>query len=217
MKKWVIGCGLALLIVIIAGVGAGYRFVYRPARAYIAGFQQLGQIAELDKTVSNTSSFTAPDNGELTEAAVARFVKVQEAMQARLGSRSAELKAKYDLIERAQKSENRSASLGEVLGAIKDLAGVIVEGKRAQVEALNQAQFSLEEYHWVRQQIYAAAGLALSELDLQDFASSAKSGKPDVEFKKADADRQVPERNKDLVKPYAQKLQEWIGLAMFGL
>ena len=217
MKKWAIGCGLALLIVIVVGIGAGYWFVYRPAKAYIASFAQLGQLVELDKNISNTSRFTAPENGELTEAMVARFVNVQEAMQAKLGARSAELKAKYDLIERAQKGENRSASLGEVLGAVKDLAGVIVEGKRAQVEGLNQAQFSLDEYQWVRQQVYAAAGLALSEIDLKNFANSVKSGRKEVEVKKTDVDRAIPERNKELVKPYAQKLQEWMPLAFFGL
>jgi hypothetical protein len=217
MKKWVIGCGLALLIVIVIGVGAGYWFVYRPAKAYIAGFQQLGQLAELDKQVSNTSPFTAPENGELTEAVVARFVKVQEEMQAKLGAKAAELKTKYDMIERAQKGENRSASLTEVLGAVKDLAGILVEGKRAQVNALNQAQFSLEEYHWVRQQVYAAAGVALSEVDLQGFASAVKSGKPDVEVKHAEVNPEVPERNKELVKPFAPKLQEWIALSFFGL
>jgi hypothetical protein len=217
MKKWVIGCGLALLIVIVVGVGAGYWFVYRPARAYIAGFRQLGEIAELDKRVANKSPFTAPDNGELTEATVTRFVKVQEDIQSRLGSRTTELKAKYDLIERAQKGEKRSASFGEVLGALKDLAGVIVEGKRAQIDALNQSRFSLEEYQWVRQQVYAAAGIALSEIDLRNVAGAAQSGQRNVEVKTAEITREVPEVNKELVKPYAQKLQEWMTFAFFGL
>ena len=217
MKKWAIGCGLALLIVVVLGVGLGYWFVYRPARAYIASFQQLGQIVELNKSISNTSAFTAPDRGELTETMVARFVKVQEEVQAKLGSRTEMLKAKYDLIERAQKGENRSASFVEVLGAVKDLAGLIVEAKRAQVEALNQAQFSLDEYQWVRQQVYAAAGMALSEIDLQNFAGAIKSGQREVEIKKAEVEGEVPEHNKELVKPYASKLQEWVSLSFFGL
>jgi hypothetical protein len=217
MKKWVIGCGLALLIVLVVGVGAGYWFVYRPAQAYLASFRQLGEIAELDKRVANKSTFTPPDNGELTKATVTRFVKVQEEIQSRLGGRAAELKAKYDQIEAAQKGDKRSASFGEVLGAMKDLAGIIVEGKRAQVEALNQSQFSLEEYQWVRQAVYAAAGVTLSEIDLRNIASAAQTGKRDVEVKTAEVTREVPEINKELVKPYAQKLQEWMGLAFFGL
>jgi hypothetical protein len=217
MKKWVIGCGLALLIVLVVGIGAGYWFVYRPAQAYLASFRQLGEIAELDKRVANKSTFTPPDNGELTKATVTRFVKVQEEIQSRLGGRAAELKAKYDQIEAAQKGDKRSASFGEVLGAMKDLAGIIVEGKRAQVEALNQSQFSLEEYQWVRQAVYAAAGVTLSEIDLRNIASAAQTGKRDVEVKTAEVTREVPEINKELVKPYAQKLQEWMGLAFFGL
>jgi hypothetical protein len=177
MKKWVIGCGLALLIVLVVGVGAGYWFVYRPAQAYLASFRQLGEIAELDKRVANKSTFTPPDNGELTKATVTRFVKVQEEIQSRLGGRAAELKAKYDQIEAAQKGDKRSASFGEVLGAMKDLAGIIVEGKRAQVEALNQSQFSLEEYQWVRQAVYAAAGVTLSEIDLRNIATRNSSNR----------------------------------------
>jgi hypothetical protein len=148
-------------------------------------------------------------------------VKVQESMQARLGARSTELKAKYDQLDKARKGEGRSPSLTEVLGALKDLSGVIVEGKRAQVDALNQAGFSLEEYTWVRGQVYSAAGLTLAQLNLKDLdfqkiAEAAKSGS-EAPMEKATTDQEVPERNKELVKPYAAKLQEWMALAFFGL
>jgi hypothetical protein len=223
MKKVALGClGVFVVLVVIGGV-AGYFFVYKPAAAYIASLKQFGEIATLDKNVTNKATFTPPDGNALTEEMVSRFVKVQEAMEARLGARSAELKAKYDQLDKLQKDQGRSPSLGEVLTALKDLSGIIVDGKRAQVDALNQAGFSLEEYAWVRSQVYAAAGLALNEINLrsldpQKIAEAAKAGgNQSAPMTKVGSDENVPEHNKELVKPYAEKLQQWIALGFFGL
>jgi hypothetical protein len=160
---------------------------------------------------------TPPDTGELTEDQVARFVKVQESMESRLGARNAELKAEYDQLERQQKDETRQPSFTEALGALKDLTGIIVDAKKAQVDALNANSFSLDEYAWVRGQVYAAGGLAFSEMDFRKLASSAQSGSREVPMTEVGGGGDVPEANKALVKPYADKLQQWVTLAFFGL
>ncbi len=216
VKKVALGClGVVVLLGIVGGV-LGYVFVWRPARAYITSFKQLGELADIDKTVTNKASFTPPDNGELTEAQVARFVKVQEAMESRLGARNAELKAKYDQLESQQKGENRQPTFTEAMGALRDLTGIIVEAKHAQVDALNASGFSLEEYAWVRGQVYAAAGLPFSEMDLARLASAAQSGSREVPTTEVGGS-EVPEVNKALVKPYVEKLQQWMMLGVFGL
>jgi hypothetical protein len=92
----------------------------------------------------------------------------------------------------------------------------VVDGKRAQVAALNDTGFSLEEYSWVRQQVYAAAGLALAQMDLRDIANAAQSGEREIPVEKTEAG-DVPERNRELVKPYADKLREWLAFGFFGL
>jgi len=215
MKKFAIGCAVALLLVLIVGGVLGYVFVWRPARVYLASFAQLGQIAEIDKQVVNKASFTAPTGNELTQEMVARFVAVQEQMQQTLGVRFADLKTKYDQLDRVEKAEHRQPSFTEAMGALKDLTTIIVTAKRAQVEALNKAGFSLDEYRWVRARVYNAAGIPLSEMDLTRIAEAAKQG-GQMQINRSE-DEQVPDRNKELVQPYAKKLEEWAPLAYFGL
>ncbi len=214
MKKFAIGCAVALLLVLVVGGVLGYVFVLRPARAYIASFQQLGQIPEIEKQVANKTPFEAPSTNELTEQMVTRFVAVQQQMQQSLGPKFDELKAKYDQIDRVQKAEHREPTFTEAMGAIKDLTTIFVMAKRAQVEALNKAGFSLDEYSWVRGRVYNAAGIVMSEMDLSRLADSAKKGQ--MEMRKT-ADELVPDQNKQLVQPYAKQLQEWAPLAFFGL
>jgi hypothetical protein len=215
MKKFAIGCLIVLAVLLVVGGTLGYFFIWRPASSYIASFRQLSEMPAIEKQVANKAAFTAPENGELTEALVARFVKVQESMETSLGPKFTELKAKYDQMDKTIKSENRKASAMEGLTALKDLATVIVQGKRAQVEALNAAGFSLEEYAWVRGQVYAAASIALAQLDFQDIAQAAREGRDLV--KAAPEPKDVPARNKELVAPHAAKLKEWAALGFFGL
>jgi DNA-binding PucR family transcriptional regulator len=215
MKKWAIGCGIALLVVVVVVAVGGYIVYSRYAAPFVTSIQQISQVAAIEKQVANQSAYTPPANRELTEGQVARFVKVEESIQSKLGARSAELKTKYDRLDKLIKAENRQATFGEGMMALKDLAGIIVDGKRAQVDALNQANFSLDEYRWVRGQMYAAAGITLAEMNFSDIQKAAQAQQLDVKEIKTEGD--VPERNKELVKPYAEKLQEWVALGFFGL
>ncbi len=211
MKKFIIGCLIVVVVLIVAVVGV----VYFVARPYIASFRGLSELPAIEKQVTNTASFTAPATGELTEDLVGRFVKVQEAIQKSLGPTFDQLKTKYDAMEKARQAENRQATTMEGLTALKDLAGIIVQGKRAQVEALNANHFSLAEYNWVRGQVYAAAAIPLAQLDLSNIAAAAQQG---ADLVKAPPEiGEIPARNKELVAPYAEKLKEWAALGFFGL
>jgi hypothetical protein len=217
MKKFAIGCGIVLLVLCVVGGIAGYIAYTRFVKPMAASFTEFAQLSEIEKQVKNTASFTAPDTGELTEEMVSRFVKVQEAMQARLGAKMDQLKAKYDQIDKAMKSEKRQASFTEAMSALKDLSTIMVEAKRAQVEALNQAAFSVREYEWVRRQVYGAVGIVAAGFDVKDIKRMAEEAGRGGEPASREAIGDVPERNKELVKPYEKKLQEWAPLAYFGL
>ncbi len=216
MKKLAIGCAIVLLLVIVVGGVAGYIFLWRPFKATVASFAQLGQIAEIDKQVANRSSFAPPSGNVLTQEMVTRFVGVQEQMQQSLGPQFAEIKTKYDRIDRIQKAEHREASMTEALEAWKDIISLVVLAKRAQVEALNKAGFSLDEYSWVRARVYNAAGIPMSEVDLARLSKGIESGQMSFE-KTMPLNEEVPEANKALVKPFAKRLEEWAPLAFFGL
>jgi len=217
MKKFAIGCAIVLVLLLIVG-GIGSYFIYQKFVGPIAKFAtNMQQVAEIEKQVKNTSSFTAPANGELTEAMVSRFVKVQEHMKAKLGKRTDELKATYDKLDKDLNAENRKASFTEAMGALRDLATLLVDTKTAQVEALNQTDFSVSEYEWVRAQVYAAVGVVAGGFDLKKMAEQAKAGNVQgLSGGDKESLPDVPEKNKELVAPYEKQLKEWAPFAFFG-
>ena len=217
MKKWVFGClGLLLLVGGGAGVGA-YYFVYRPARDYMASFTQLRVVPQLNQQVKNQDAFTAPAGGELTAEQVDRFLRVQEALRKSLGARLDELQAKYHTLQPNADGNGQHPSFGQIMGALKDLSGLYVDAKRAQVEALNAEGFSLAEYDWTRGCIYQAAGIPV-DTGLRDAIHALASGqKPDLSHVSDGTSAAVPDKNRELVAAHVDELAQGAGLAFFGL
>jgi hypothetical protein len=217
MKKFAIGCAIVLVLLLVVGGIGGYYLYHRfvgPMAEFVTNMQK---VADIEKDIKNTSSFTPPENGELTEEMVSRFVKAQSHIQITLGTRMDALKATYEKLDKTRKSENRDASVSEGMGALRDLASLFLEGKKAQVEAMNQTGFSLHEYEWVRAQIYAAVGVVAAGFDLKKVAEQAKSGNVEgLQGAEKESLPDVPEKNKELVAPYEKQLKEWAPLAFFG-
>lgn len=216
MKKLGIGCLVALVLLGGLGLVAAYLIydrVYKPASEYVGSFKELGAIAELERGVKNTAPFAEPTSGELNEELVERFVAVQDAMRASLGTRLEQLKEKYDQIERTRKARGNEATFRDGMAALKDLTSTLVQAKRAQVEALNAAGFSVEEYEWVRRQVYSGLGVVVSGLDVKELARAAREGGKQVEAGLG----QVSEHNRELVRRYEKKLREMAPLVFFGL
>jgi hypothetical protein len=217
MKKLAIGCGIVLVLCCVS-VGALMVYGYYKVQQYTASLKQFAEITQLNQQVANKASFTAPSNGELTDDVMRRFVAVQESMTAKLGKRVEELNTKANEFQRLQQSEHRDASASEVFTMVRDLMNLVLEAKTAQVAALNASHFSLEEYDWTRQQVYAAAGMSIAAFNfekMQEAMKNASNG--DVEASRNTLQSDVPERNKNLVQPYLPKLKEWAPFAFFGL
>jgi hypothetical protein len=213
MKKWVIGCLAVLLVVGIVGIGGMWYAVHR-VKEYAAGFTQFGDIPKIEQQVSNKASFAAPPNGELTADQVDRFMKVQDGLETKMGARLKELDAKYQALS---KGNGGNASITETFSAIKDLGSLIVEAKHTQVELLNAQHFSVSEYNWTRQSVYSAIGVPM-QANFTDALKKAAEGNPSSGDTPQDTlIGDVPEHNKQLVAPQADKLRERAGWAFFGL
>jgi len=211
MKKALLGClGVSVVLVIAGGILA-YYYVYKPARSFVAGIAQFEEVPKLNAQIDNQSPFAPPEGGVLTQDLVDRYMKTQQSLRERMGSRLDELEAKYKRFEH----DGEKPSIGEMMGAIQDLAGLIVEAKRAQVAALNEHQFSLAEYEWVRGAMYEALGMPLGS-SFQDVLRQAQ-GSGDVTTAMRHMEAQVPDVNKQLVAPFTQQLQDNMALAFFGL
>jgi hypothetical protein len=216
MKKLAIGC---LIVLVIAGVAGaiGFYYVYRQFRSTVTQFAEVGQVAEIERGVRNQNAFSPPESGELTSAQVEQLMRVQAAVRNRLGERLAEMERKYK--ELASKTEATALDLPQLVAAYRDLAAAWVDGKRAQVDALNDAGLSLEEYRWIRGQAYQALGIPLMEIDVARIIEDAKSGQTATPPGSVSGSfgASGPETNRALVEPHRQQLEESVALATFGL
>lgn len=218
MKKLLVGC-LVILVLGAVALGVGAYFLYRAAspvlqnaRDTIAG---LGELDRIDDSIEKKDPFVAPANNELTQAQVERFVRVQDHVRSALGLRMKEIETKYDAMTRAQ---GREPTFAESMQALRELAGVFIEARRLQVQALNAEDFSQDEYAWVRDRVFQAAGVEVaSRVDFRKLQEAIRSGTGDRIDTPPLPKANVPEKNRALVKPYANRIDDWLPLAFFGL
>lgn len=221
MKKVALGC---LIVLVIAGIGfavAGY-YAYRWAQPMIqSGVEYLDRARELSRLgdrVANKSPYVPPSDGELTQSQVDRFLAVQTRVRDELGARWAEIETKSAEI-REKTKDRRELTFTEFTSVFSDLAGIYMDGRRAQVTALNVQKFSDAEYSWVRFRVYEAAGMEIaSGIDLSKVEELAREGAMKSNVKLPDIKKpDVPSANLKLVKPHLAKLKESLPLAILGL
>jgi hypothetical protein len=214
MKRLGIGllivAAILLLVVAIAGT-VFYVRVYRPVGSPLMAMAGAKTLEE--KRLRNQAEFLPPVSGELTGGQTANFVAVEEDVQKNLGTGAAVLARNQADLERA--STANSLSVRTTLLAFGDIKSVYLTAKMAQIDAMNRANFSKREFEWVRRQLYSAAGLRWSQLDV----SEVLDGTPDaaVKIRQFEPGRDVPEQNERLARPLASKLQAWLASGFFGL
>ena len=205
-----IAAGVIVLIVGAAGT-VFYVRVYRPITGPLTAMVGARTLEEM--RLRNAGEFEPPASGELTTAQVAGFVTVEEAVHDQLATGNAVLAQARAELEGA--SEGGGLSVQAVLAAFGDIKRPYLSAKVAQIDAMNRASFSKEEYEWVRGQLYSAARLRLSQLDVGDLATGVRGAT--VRVRQSDLTPGAPERNVSLARPLAEKLQAWLTLAFFGL
>jgi len=224
MKKFAIGCGIVLVILMIGGA-VGTWWVYNRAKSAIqstiAGFTELGKVPDIERQVRNTTAFTPPESGQITSNQLTKYMKVQEQVRQTLGDRFKVLNDKHKaLIERLDKQQHSALDLPELIDTYKDLAGLYVTGKQAQADALNALGLSLSEYRWIQQQASAAIGMPVMNMDVAKAIEDIKAGRsaeqagPPVTVPVGPSG---PEANKALVAPHQKALEDTAALAFFGL
>jgi hypothetical protein len=143
---------------------------------------------------------------------------VQTRVRGELGARWAEIEAKSAAI-REKTQDRRELTFTELTSAVSDLAGIYMDGRRAQVNALNVQKFSDAEYSWVRFRVYEAAGMEIaSGIDMSKVEQLARDGAMKSNVKLPDIKKpDVPAANLKLIKPHLAALKEAFPLAVLGL
>jgi hypothetical protein len=214
MKKLLIGC-LVLAVVLAVTAGAASYYLYRKVDSTISGFKELGTVPELERSVRN-KTFSPPSSGALTQAQLDRYLAVQQEVRVRLGTGASEIERKYKTL--LAKDSATITDAPELVAAYRDLAKTYVAAKRAQVDALNDAGLSLEEYRWVRRQAYAGLGMPLVEMDVARIMEDIKAGRtPEQPTPTMNLAPMASPVTAKLVAPHRKTLEANAGLAFFGL
>jgi len=225
MRSLFSGCLLFLVVVGIA-VGGLLYVGYRSVRPYVEGVSdlvaQVRSLEALGDAVANRTPFTAPASGELTAAQVDRFLAVQREVQAQTGRRWKAMSDRLMVWERDE-HEGSVPPPGAKVNPDTDLllsqlGQLLYDTRVTQVAGMNAQQFSVDEYAWVRHQVYAAAGLQVAEhlewhemLDI--LRRSAGMATPDAT---APPPAAVPDANRQLVTPHLETLKADLPYAMLG-
>jgi len=210
MKNFAIGCAAVLVILTVGGVGVVWFKFGDDISAGIDAVQGVAKLApqfeELNDSIENRASYAPPADGELSEDAFQRFLAAQRQMRTELEGRLEELQSKYEALEQEIDERGGQAGISDMMGAYGDLADLLVDAKRAQVEAINDHDFSLQEYNWVRDQGYRAIGesVAVAAIAANPTASTAFQAS-------------VPEATREMVEPHREELMKAHVLAWWGL
>jgi hypothetical protein len=215
MKKLALGCAVVLGLG-AAGVAAASWYAYHKVSSTFAGFAQLGTLPELERSVRKLGPYTPPPSGEPSPEQLDRLLRVQQAVRDRLGARAQEIEVRYRKL--LAKKEATAVDAPELLSAYRDLAAAYMDAKRAQVDALNRAGFSLEEYRWTRSQVYGALGMPLMDLDVAAIITDVKQGRePAMPAHRMTIGPTGSPAVQKLVEPHRKALADNAGLAFFGL
>ena len=215
MKKLAIGCGVVVLVLGVAGAAAVF-YVYRQVSSTVTQFAQFAQVPDIEKNVRNRAAFTPPDSGEITEAQLEKLVQVQTQVRQKLGQSIAAFEAKYKAL--SDKKDATIADAPAIMNAYKDLAATWLDAKRAQVEALNAVNLSLDEYKWIRDKAYQALGQPFVDLDVAKIVEAAKGGVSAQPGQvRGSLGPEGPEANRKLIEKVKKLLEENLALASFGL
>jgi len=216
MKKILIALLVVFMLAGIAAVGVGY-YVYRQVRSTVTQFAEFRQLPDIERGVRVRGGFVPPASEELTEAQVARLVRVQTQVRTRIGERMAALETKYKaLMEKTRASLSDAPAL---IAAYRDLAAVLIDAKRTQVDALNEAGLSLEEYRWIRNQAYRALGAPYVDMDIGRLVDDVLAGKTTSEPAQLQGaiGPAGPDANRKLIEGVKKQLEQNLALASFGL
>jgi hypothetical protein len=160
--------GAVILLAVAAAGAVFYVKVYRPIASPLVA---IAGGPSLERRLQNVTEFLSPSSGELTADQADRFAAVEEAVQHRLETRISILALNQADLEQA--SERRTLSVKVALKALGQIKRAYLDAKMTQIEAMTRANFSKKEFEWVRKQLYDAAGLRLSQVDVSEVVAGA--------------------------------------------
>lgn len=205
MPKFLAGCLIVIVVLVGAGGTAGYFFFIKPAYEFVTDVEGfVREYAELNEQIDRTERYQPPGDGSISAEQFQRYLVAQRDMRDTMEGRMNELKETLESMQEDIRREGRDASITELATAYRGLGELLLEAKRAQVEALNRYNFSLHEYMYVRNQTYRALGQEVAVAAYGDTAMQTRTW-------------QVPDEVVEMVAPHREELMEGYAFAWFGM
>jgi len=212
LKKILLATAIAI-VVLLGGLAAAFYFtIYKPIASPMLAM--VGTHTLETRMLQNREPFEPPDSGVLTREQATAFVSVEEAVAARVGASAAVFEQKR--LDFEQASEAHELSVRWALPAFADLKAPIMAAKVDQINAMNRLNLSKQEFEWIRRELYRAAGLEFTQLDVTDLVDGVPDASLHVHRFPPDEGSAYPE-NAALAEPLAQKLAAWRTFGFFGL
>jgi hypothetical protein len=210
LRFWIlVACGV-LLLLLGTGATAFYFRIYRPIASPLMAISGARTLEE--RRLENKGFM--PSGSGLTDRQVEHFIDVEESVAKQLTTAGMTLLAQKQA-DLTRATGAHVVSTRETLAAFGAIKGPYLDAKMAQIDAMNRVHVSKEEFEWVRRQLYRAAALACSQLDVSEILAGERDA--GVYVRSLDASVQASEHDERLAEPIAQKLRSWLPLAFFGL
>jgi hypothetical protein len=204
-----IGAGTLALLVVIAGTFFYIR-IYKPITSPLMAMSTARILEE--RRLVNHDPFSAPGSGELSADQVRRFVSVEQAVETQVAAGAAALAAQQAALERAH--DDGQLTVRATFSAFGGIKPILMDAKMTQIDAMNREHFSKKEFEWVRNQLYRAASLRLTRIDVSDILDGVQDAAVRV---RTAPDGPAPESNRVLAQPLAAQLERWRAFGFFGL
>jgi len=151
--KVLIGCGVALLVVIVAV--AIFLFVAgRFVSEQIGGFAAQGEATEKFEQLAEQYPFAPPADGVVSEGQASTFFSVTDEVWAEVAEYAEELNRLIEETE-AREESGEKPGFGEVIAGLRSV-GKLMRARLALAESLERHRLSNAEYVWTGRQLMAA-------------------------------------------------------------
>ncbi|MFT6629646.1 MAG: hypothetical protein ACJA1R_002924, partial [Flavobacteriales bacterium] len=213
-------------------------FVVAPVRGFVVELNEVTQVwrdaNDLEREITNTSPFVAPTNGDMTQPQVDSFVAIQRAIVAAGAADNNGFRAQLEAWDQQMDGQELSfmaarEQISRIPAVLEGLGSTYIALKRVQIDALNGAGMSLEEYRWLRTIFYKGLGYDIVPAEVSEFSARAQelaeSGVSSDTNVELNLDRikggvtpttdRGSEANRALVQPYAEEAGTWVAHAPF--
>lgn len=205
MSKPLLGCLVAIGLLLTGAGVAGYFLVFKPAyqlASDIGGFTS--EFVALNEAIELDQRYQPPLEGMLSPQQLERYLAAQRDIRAGMQEQLDQLRNRFESVRAELERNERDNNVLNMVTAYQGLGDLILAAKRQQVQAINAHGFSLQEYLYVRNTSFRALG--------EDIAVAAlgQQGAPPL----------VPELPADvveLVRTHRDELMKSYALAWFGL